>query len=103
MNKEVEAAKAKKAEEEAKQEMEPVMTKDGKYMCGNKGCADKSFKLEENNDAACKYHKGEAIFHDVKKYWSCCTAKPAYDFDDFMKLPTCTVGAHTIRYRPKKK
>ncbi|MFN9901003.1 MAG: hypothetical protein ACK55Z_19930, partial [bacterium] len=80
-NRDQEAAVAKKKEEEAKAEKEPVMSNDGKYMCANKGCADKSFKLEENNDAACKFHKGEAIFHDVKKYWSCCTDKPAYDFD----------------------
>ena len=102
-NRDQEAAVAKKKEEEAKAEKEPVMSKDGKYMCANKGCADKSFKLEENNDTACKFHKGEAIFHDVKKYWSCCTDKPAYDFDAFLKLPTCTFGAHVIRYRPIKK
>ena len=83
--------------------MEPVKSKDGKYMCGNKGCADKSFILEENNDSACKFHKGEAIFHDLKKYWSCCTDKPAYDFDEFLKLPTCTTGAHVIRYKAIKK
>ena len=83
--------------------MEPVKSKDGKFMCANKGCADKSFVLEENNDNACKFHSGEAVFHDVKKYWSCCTAKPAYDFDEFLKLPTCTTGSHVIRYKAIKK
>ena len=71
-------------------------------MCANKGCADKSFLPEENNDQACKHHSGEAIFHDLKKYWSCCSDKPAYDFDDFMKLPTCSVGEHVQRYKEVK-
>ena len=63
-------------------------------MCGNKGCTKKHFIDDENADDACNYHTGEPVFHDLKKYWSCCTTKVTYDWDDFMKLPTCAVGRH---------
>ena len=69
------------------------MSKDGKFMCANKGCGKRSFLPEENSDTACNYHSGDAVFHDLKKYWSCCQ-KTAYDWDDFMKLPTCLTGPH---------
>ena len=76
------------------------MTKDGKkFMCANKGCTAKSFVQEENDDQACHYHTGDAVFHDLKKYWSCCTSKPAYDWDEFMQLPTCSTGPHQIKYK----
>ena len=83
--------------------MIPAMTRDGKrYICANPGCTKKNFLLEENGPEACHCHTGDAIFHDLKKYWSCCThVKPAYDWDDFMKLPTCTVTEHKIKYKKK--
>jgi len=85
---------------EAVKEKKPVMTRDGsKYVCANKGCVAKSFKEEENADDACKYHTGEPIFRDLNKSWSCCTEKPAYDWDDFLKLPTCSVGRHQMKYK----
>ena len=78
------------------------MTRDGKkFMCAHKGCVDKSFLEEENSDAACKHHTGEPVFHDLKKFWSCCQNenKPAYDWDEFMLLPTCAVGSHEKKYK----
>ena len=84
-NREQEAKKVVKPEKEKK----PVFNKEGRSMCANKGCRDKSFLEEENHDEACHHHAGEPVFHDLKKYWSCCSEKPAYDFDDFLKLPTC--------------
>ena len=103
-NAEEQKKKEEKAAAEAKLEQKPVMTKDGKRcVCGNKGCTKKSFLPEENGPEACNYHPGEPIFHDIKKYWSCCTAsKPAYDWDDFMKIPTCAVGEHIMKYKPQK-
>jgi hypothetical protein len=58
------------------------MTKDGKYYCANPGCKSISFKLEDNGENACNHHAGAAIFHDLKKSWSCCK-KVTYDWDDF--------------------
>ena len=99
---EEEKAKQKKAEEEAAGvKKTPVMTKDGKlYICANKGCRDKNkFDLEKNGPEACHYHKGEPVFHDLKKYWSCCPDKTTWDWDDFMKIPTCSVGEHKMKYK----
>ena len=79
--------------------MQIQLSKDGKFICANKGCAKRTFTTEENNDTACEYHSGEAVFHDLKKYWSCCTKKVAYDWDDFLKLPTCQNGPHAIKYK----
>ena len=100
-NKAEDEKKAKKAAEEAGKEKKPVMTRDGKrYVCANKGCTAKSFLPEENGPEACHYHPGEPIFHDLKKFWSCCSKdKPAYDWDEFMKIPTCAVGEHKMKYK----
>ncbi|GAB5358307.1 hypothetical protein AAMO2058_000446600 [Amorphochlora amoebiformis] len=55
----------------------------------------KVYAIEDNNDKACKYHSGTAIFHDGAKYWSCCTEnRKCYDWDSFMKIPKCRVGFH---------
>ncbi|CAI2381038.1 unnamed protein product [Moneuplotes crassus] len=91
----------KKKEEEDRPEMEAVI-KDGKYACANKGCKQKYFLEEDNSDTSCEYHSGEPIFHDLMKGWSCCKTE-TYDWDDFVKLPTCSVGKHVIRYKTSKK
>ena len=78
------------------------MTKDEKrYICANKGCAAKSFVPEENAEDACHYHPGEVVFHDLKKYWTCChdKVKAALDWDEFMKMPTCAESSHQIKYK----
>ena len=73
---------------------EAKKNKDGRFICGNKGCVKRTFTDEENEqENPCLYHSGEAVFHDLKKYWSCCNpngkGKVAYDWDEFMLLPTC--------------
>lgn len=108
-NKELEEKKKKEEEAKAQTEKQPVviitivlilqMTKDGsKFICANKGCSKKSFAQEENGDQECNFHTGDPVFHDLKKYWSCCQ-KVTFDWDDFMKLPTCAVGSHQIKYK----
>eukprot|EP00330_Aristerostoma_sp_ATCC50986_P005954 CAMPEP_0114588110 /NCGR_PEP_ID=MMETSP0125-20121206/10898_1 /TAXON_ID=485358 ORGANISM="Aristerostoma sp., Strain ATCC 50986" /NCGR_SAMPLE_ID=MMETSP0125 /ASSEMBLY_ACC=CAM_ASM_000245 /LENGTH=207 /DNA_ID=CAMNT_0001784349 /DNA_START=61 /DNA_END=684 /DNA_ORIENTATION=+ len=85
----------KKAEEDAKKEKKPFVTAGGKYKCTNKGC----LKEYDPNDPAqcgeeaCKFHPGEPVFHDTMKSWSCCN-KETWDWDEFMKFPTCQVGKH---------
>lgn len=61
--------------------------------CQRKGCQ-KTFVLAENNSEACVHHKGQAVFHDAAKYWSCCPERKCYDFDDFLAVPGCAVGRH---------
>ncbi|EGR31395.1 kelch motif family protein, putative [Ichthyophthirius multifiliis] len=52
-------------------EKQLFVTINGNLKCVNKGCQ-KEYKEEENNENACIYHSGNPIFHDLKKYWSCC-------------------------------
>lgn len=33
------------------------------------------------------------MFHDTKKGWTCCK-QIVYDWDEFAKIPTCSVGQH---------
>lgn len=61
--------------------------------CQRKGCQ-KSFVINENDSTACTYHKGQPVFHDAVKYWSCCDFKKCFDFDEFLAVPGCAVGCH---------
>ena len=61
--------------------------------CTNLGCT-KEFNEEENNNAACAYHLGPVIFHDIKKGYSCCN-KIVYDWDEFAAIQGCQVGSHS--------
>ena len=99
-NREQEEMKAKEDKEKESKPKVKKMNKAGtKYICGHAGCESISFKEEENGPDKCKYHTGEAIFHDLKKYWTCCCAnKPAYDWDDFQKIPKCASGEHIFKY-----
>eukprot|EP00922_Rhytidocystis_sp_ex-Travisia-forbesii_P068864 GHVS01102726.1.p1 GENE.GHVS01102726.1~~GHVS01102726.1.p1 ORF type:complete len:229 (+),score=28.49 GHVS01102726.1:55-687(+) len=71
----------------------PLVTTDGNHKCCHAGCH-KEYDPKENPSNACRFHPGKPVFHDLKKSWSCCKVS-SYDWDDFMKLPTCTEGAHS--------
>lgn len=66
---------------------------DGTARCLRKGCQ-MTFNYSENASDACRYHIGQAVFHDTMKYWSCCDGKKCCEFDDFMKVPGCATGYH---------
>lgn len=79
--------------EPKKEEEKPLFyTKNNKLRCINKGCS-KEYDESENGDQACEYHSGAPVFHDLKKYWTCCK-KETWDWDEFMKLPKCMKGRH---------
>eukprot|EP00922_Rhytidocystis_sp_ex-Travisia-forbesii_P000332 GHVS01000505.1.p1 GENE.GHVS01000505.1~~GHVS01000505.1.p1 ORF type:complete len:203 (+),score=20.71 GHVS01000505.1:73-681(+) len=78
---------------ESPKPLAPMVTKDGKHKCCQAGCH-KEYDPKENPLTACRYHPGKPVFHDLKKSWTCCNAS-SYDWDEFMKLPTCTEGAHS--------
>ncbi|KAJ1552121.1 Cysteine and histidine-rich domain-containing protein 1 [Nowakowskiella sp. JEL0078] len=62
-------------------------------LCTRRGCG-KSFKDDENNEAACEFHSGGPVFHEGLKGWSCCS-KRVIDFDEFLKIPGCSIGSHS--------
>lgn len=66
---------------------------DGTARCQRKGCQ-KQFVFESNEVGACQYHKGQPIFHDALKFWSCCPNKKCFDFDEFLLVPGCGTGFH---------
>ena len=92
-NKEQDRLRAQQQLEESQKVKKVFLTNSGKMKCINKGC-NKEFTEEEDNEQACHFHTGAPIFHDLKKYWSCCK-KETWDWDDFVKLPTCAVGKHS--------
>lgn len=69
----LEVEEQKKIEEAAKanEKKKEFVTKEGKFRCINQGCR-QDYVDKDNSETACKYHKGQAIFHDLKKYWNCC-------------------------------
>lgn len=94
--KKIEEEKKRKEEQKPKQ---VVTNNKGQYFCGNPGCVDKLYDPNaENKEGSCKHHLGQPVFHDRKKYWTCCKQE-AYDWDDFMKLSPCAVGKHTPKYK----
>ena len=71
----------------------PKPRDDGKARCVNGGCQ-QLYVVADNTDTACKYHKGQAVFHDRGKHWSCCPDKKAWTWEDFMAVEPCTTGPH---------
>jgi hypothetical protein len=70
----------------------PFRTPEGRLKCSHAGCM-KDYDEADNSDGACHYHPGKAGFRDTRKFWSCCNAS-SYDWDEFMKIPTCCTGKH---------
>lgn len=73
--------------------MKVAFVKDGLYKCINKGCL-KAYAPSESEATCCKHHPGDPIFRDTRKYWTCCK-KETWDWDEFVKLPTCQEGTHS--------
>ena len=94
-NKAEEEKKKLELAKQPKKEFVPFVTPNGNYKCIHKGCL-KEFKEAENTDESCKFHPGEPIFHDLKKFWSCCRVE-TWDWDEFTKLPTCAQGKHDAK------
>ncbi|KYR03023.1 hypothetical protein DLAC_00512 [Tieghemostelium lacteum] len=68
--------------------------------CGNNGCNmefDKDLKLKDDGShddrQDCCFHPGSPVFHEGYKGWSCCK-KRVVEFDEFLKIPGCTIGVH---------
>lgn len=90
----VSAASSAKKTMDAARNRAPVKDDKGRFKCVRKGCG-KYFLPDDNTDTACTHHPGRPVFHDTKKYYSCCDHRVAYDFDDFLKIEGCTSGRHS--------
>jgi len=60
--------------------------------CKNNACR-AVYSSKPESDDECKYHPGDAIFHEGMKYWSCCKRKTS-DFTAFLDQAGCTTGQH---------
>ena len=84
--------KEKKVTEE--EEEDPV---DAKIAIGEKClhyCCNTTFINEDTRNQVCTYHKGEPVFHEGSKYWSCCPKKKFAEFEEIFKVEGCTKGKH---------
>mmetsp|Transcript_4936 Transcript_4936/g.10431 ORF Transcript_4936/g.10431 Transcript_4936/m.10431 type:complete len:310 (-) Transcript_4936:268-1197(-) len=61
-------------------------------VCVNLGCG-RRFKRGECQK--CMHHKAPPVFHETAKFWSCCSHKKAYDWDDFRSIPGCVEAVCT--------
>ena len=63
-------------------------------MCKNFGC-NKRYNEENNADGACLHHCKPPVFHETRKFWSCCPDQIAWDWDSFQAIKGCTQGRHS--------
>ena len=76
----------------------PFKSTNGYFKCRHSGCGSE-YDPDQNGDTSCSYHSGKAGFRDTRKFWSCCGAS-SYDWDEFMRIPTCCVGPHEPKLVP---
>ena len=53
----------------------PGRTASGKLRCKNFGCQ-AEYDESENCEGACRHHVEPPVFHDTRKWWSCCEGAP---------------------------
>ena len=73
----------------------------GAMRCKNYGCQCE-FDEATNHEAACRHHRGAPVFHDTRKWWSCCEGVKVYAFDELFAIPGCAVGAHSTQPPPEE-
>ena len=66
----------------------------GKLRCKNFGCQ-QEYTEAENTDTACRHHVNHPMFHDTRKWWTCCDGVKVYSFDEMLTIPGCQVGRHS--------
>ncbi|KAL1512106.1 hypothetical protein AB1Y20_005376 [Prymnesium parvum] len=73
---------------------QPGVLPNGKSRCKNYGCQCE-YTEAENSESACRHHAARPIFHDTRKWWSCCDGVKVYSFDELLSIPGCEVGRHS--------
>ncbi|KAJ1619755.1 chord-domain-containing protein [Pavlovales sp. CCMP2436] len=64
-------------------------------LCKNYGCQ-KTFDEATNGPVSCCHHTGAPIFHDTRKWWTCCEEHKVYDFEALLGVPGCAQGPHSL-------
>ncbi|OQO05095.1 hypothetical protein B0A48_08115 [Cryoendolithus antarcticus] len=59
--------------------------------CVHRGCG----KHFLDSSEPCTYHPGLPVFHEGQKGYRCCKPR-VLTFDEFLTLPPCTTGTHSI-------
>ena len=68
----------------------PGMTASGKLRCKNFGCQCE-YDEADNKEGACRHHVEPPVFHDTRKWWSCCEgAQHASDESSARSLACCS-------------
>lgn len=81
-------------EEERQAEIEQArILKSKTVACVHLGC--KNRFPRDGPFPTCSYHSGPPVFHETAKFWSCCSQKKAYDWDDFQAIKGCQTGTCT--------
>lgn len=68
----------------------PATDAEGRVRCKRFGC--QKFFHPDGPEQVCVHHKSPPIFHETAKWWSCCSDKKAYDWEEFMRIPGCQTG-----------
>ncbi|TAQ88545.1 hypothetical protein B7494_g3149 [Chlorociboria aeruginascens] len=63
--------------------------------CVHQSCG----KIYTDPNEECLYHPGPPIFHEGQKGWKCCKPR-VLTFDEFLSIPPCTTGKHSITDLP---
>ena len=69
-------------------------------MLRRKNYCQKVYDPSANCDGACRHHKAGPIFHDTRKWWSCCERR-RYSFDELFEIPGCASGLPPTRRPPR--
>merc|ERR1711871_2422 len=75
------------------------VSKQSGFLCKNHGCQ-QYFDPALNTDTSCCHHQSPPIFHDTRKWWSCCPETKVYSFEELMEIPGCITSAHSTEAPP---
>eukprot|EP00966_Prymnesium_polylepis_P331874 7387435-Prymnesium_polylepis.1 len=75
---------------------QPGALANGKLRCKNYGCQCE-YDEAENSDTACRHHVSNPIFHDTRKWWSCCEGVKVYSIDEVCGDGTVAACQNTRR------
>ena len=71
----------------------PGRTASGKLLCKNFGCQ-AEYDENDNPEGACRHHVAPPMFHDTRKWWTCCEDVKVFEFDELMCIPGCVTSKH---------